>query len=78
LKVPFCHNSPLLCRIWLPETVQAFLGLPYVLKLRAATSAGGRLLFASEAGRTSCASPPEPDCQLEAHLLYPGLIRATV
>jgi len=72
LKVFFGHKSPLLCRICLPEMVQAFFGLPHVYRLRAATSAGGWLLFATEAGRTSCASPPEPGWQLEAHPLYTG------
>jgi len=62
----------------MPEGVQTFLELPYVLKLRAATSTGGWLPFTNEAGRTSDASPPEPDWRLEAHLLYPGLIRASI
>jgi hypothetical protein len=45
LKVFFCHKSPLLCRICLPETAQAFLGLLYAPKLQAAPSAGAGSFF---------------------------------
>jgi hypothetical protein len=74
LKVFFGHNGPLLCRICLPEMVQAFFGLPCAYRLRAATSPKGWLLFATEAGRTSCASPAEPGLQLKAPPLYTGRI----
>jgi hypothetical protein len=59
----------LLCKICLPETVQAFLELPYALELQAATFAGAGSFLQPEPGERQ-ALPHQSLTGSQGHTLY--------